>query len=118
MIVDIDAIAWLRYLDILHSFPPSNRAHIFACHIWLTAYHKLTTDAHKDDPNRDAKIDHHKHDSVQKAKKGDAEWKPELASSSEQAVASEKNDMSMEEMQKMGKDKAEQGKSPSGSSSS
>lgn len=78
----------------------------------------LTPDAHKDDPNRDQKIDHHKHDSVQKAKKGDAEWKPELASNSEQAVAGDKNNMSMEEMQKMGKEKAEKGKAPSGSSSS
>lgn len=55
---------------------------------------------------------------MQKAKKGDAEWKPELASNSEQAVAGDKNNMSMEEMQKMGKEKAEKGKAPSGSSSS
>lgn len=82
------------------------------------AYHELTPDNHKDDPNRDEKIEHHKQDSVQKAKKGDAEWKPELASSSEQAVAGDKHDMSMDEMQKMGEKKAEEGKTPSGSSSS
>lgn len=90
----------------------------FPCLRSLAAYHELTPDNHKDDPNRDEKIEHHKQDSVQKAKKGDAEWKPELASSSEQAVAGEKTDMSMEEMQKMGEKKAEEGKTPSGSSSS
>ena len=55
----------------------------------------------KDDPSRDAKIEHHKSDSIKKAKEGDGEWKPELASNSEQAVAGEKSDMSIEEMQKV-----------------
>lgn len=75
-------------------------------------------DSHKDSPDRDQKIDHHKKDSVDKAKSGKGEWKPELASSSEQAVSGDKNNMSMEEMQKLGEKQAEQGKTPSGSSSS
>jgi hypothetical protein len=76
----------------------------------------LTPDAHKDTPDRDAKIEHHKNDTIQKAKKGDPEWKPELASNSEQAVKADDHDMSMEEMQKKGAQKAEEGKQPSGSS--
>ena len=71
-----------------------------------------------DEEGRDKKIDHHKHDSVNKAKSGEGEWKPELASSSEQIAKAEKNDMSMDEMQKMGSKKAEQDKTPAGSSSS
>lgn len=82
----------------------------------LVAYTRLTPDAHKDEPNRDQKIESHKQDSVQKAKDGAGEWKPELASSSEQIAAADKHDMSMEEMQKQGAKKAEEGKNPSGSS--
>ncbi|ETN42056.1 uncharacterized protein HMPREF1541_03995, partial [Cyphellophora europaea CBS 101466] len=67
---------------------------------------------------RESKIDTHKHDSVSRARSGKGEWKPELASSSEQAIQGEKNNMSMDEMQKMGEKKAEEGKTPSGSSSS
>jgi hypothetical protein len=77
----------------------------------------LIPDAHKDVPDRDSKIDHHKNDTVQKAKEGNGEWKPELASNSEQAVKHDNHDMSMEEMQKHGAKKAEEGKQPSGSSS-
>jgi hypothetical protein len=55
---------------------------------------------------------------VSRAKSGQGEWKPELASQSEQSVQAEKNDMSVEEMQKMGEKKAQEGKEPSGSSSS
>lgn len=76
----------------------------------------LTPDAHKDTPDRDAKIEYHKQDTIQKAKKGDPEWKPELASNSEQAVKADNHDMSMEEMQKKGAHKAEEGKQPSRSS--
>ena len=71
-----------------------------------------------DEEGRDQKIEKHKQDSISKAKNGNGEWKPELASQSEQIAQSEKNDMSMEEMQKMGKQKAEEGKTPAGSESS
>lgn len=72
----------------------------------------------KDNEDRAQEIDRHKGDSVEKAKTGRGEWKPELASSSEQAVQSEKDGMTMEQMQKMGAGKAEENKSPSGSDSS
>ena len=74
--------------------------------------HPLTA---KDDPDRAAKIEQSKQDSVQKAKAGYAEWKPELASNSEQSVKAEKNDKSIKEMQEEGAKKAEQGKEPSSS---
>lgn len=73
------------------------------------------TDAHQDIPDCHAKIEHHKNDSVQKGAKG--EWKPELASNSEQAVKADRHEMSVEEMQKEGANKAEEGKQPRGSSS-
>lgn len=72
----------------------------------------------KDHPDRAKHIDHHKSDSVEKAKTGKGEWKPELASSSEQAISGDKNDMTIEQMQKLGSKKAEEDKSPSGSESS
>lgn len=75
----------------------------------------LTPDAHKDTADRDAKIEHHKNDTVQKARKGEPEWKPELASNSEQAVKADDHEMSMEEMQERGAKKSEAGKQPSGS---
>ena len=75
------------------------------------------TDTHEDTPDRDVKIDHHKNDTVSKAKKGEGEWKPELASNSEQAVKADNHAMSMKEMQEQGAKKAESGKQPSGSSS-
>ncbi|KAJ9650814.1 hypothetical protein H2198_009881 [Neophaeococcomyces mojaviensis] len=75
-------------------------------------------DTHKDHPDRDQKIDHHKHDSVNRAKSGKGEWKPELASQSEQIVSGDRDDMSMDEMQKLGEKKAEEGKAPAGSESS
>lgn len=71
-----------------------------------------------DEEGRDEKIEKHKQDSINKAKNGNGEWKPELASQSEQISKADKHDMSMEEMQKMGASKAEQDKTPSGSSSS
>ena len=55
---------------------------------------------------------------MNKAKGGKGEWKPELASSSEQAVNGDKHNMTMEEMQKLGSQKAEEGKTPAGSESS
>ncbi|KPI35143.1 uncharacterized protein AB675_1353 [Cyphellophora attinorum] len=82
------------------------------------ADHRPLTPAHKDDDKRSEKIDTHKHDSVGKAKSGEGEWKPELASQSEQVAQHENNDMSMKEMQDMGAKKAEDGKRPSGSESS
>ena len=60
-----------------------------------------------DDESRAQKIDDHKTDSLEKAKTGKGEWKPELASQSEQIAQAEKHDMTMEEMQKMGKEKGE-----------
>ena len=61
----------------------------------------------KDTPDREKKIEEHKQDSLSKAKTKDAEWKPELASNSEQGLKSDKHNMSMEEMQKMGEKKGE-----------
>jgi hypothetical protein len=49
---------------------------------------------------------------LSKKKQGSGEWKPELASNSEQAVKHDKHDMSMEEMQAEGAKKAEEGKQP------
>ena len=60
-----------------------------------------------DDDGRAQKIDDHKADSLEKAKTGQGEWKPELASQSEQITHAGKHDMTMEELQKMGKDKGE-----------
>ncbi|KAL6251990.1 hypothetical protein RBB50_002200 [Rhinocladiella similis] len=71
---------------------------------------------HRDD--RDKDIDHHKADSVEKAKTGRGEWKPELGSNSEQNVRGDKHNMTMEQMQKLGQEKANEGKNPSGSDSS
>ncbi|KAJ9604421.1 hypothetical protein H2200_011257 [Cladophialophora chaetospira] len=61
--------------------------------------------AHTED--RAKKIDEHKSDSIEKAKTGKGEWKPELASQSEQITHAGKHDMTMEQMQKLGKDKGE-----------
>lgn len=90
--------------------------------LFVSAFHTsrarfALSESDGDVPDRNAKIDHHKNDAVQKAKKGDPEWKPELASNSEQAVKADDHDMSVEEMQKHGAKKAEEGKQPSGSSS-
>lgn len=71
-----------------------------------------------DEEGRDGKIEKHKQDSISKAKNGNGEWKPELASASEQIAKGDNHNMSMEEMQKMGAQKAEKDKTPSGSSSS
>jgi len=71
---------------------------------------------HHEDRAKD--IDHHKGDSVEKAKTGRGEWKPELASSSEQHVKADKHDMTLEEMQKLGSKRSEEDKNPGGSDSS
>ncbi|EXJ94264.1 hypothetical protein A1O1_02657 [Capronia coronata CBS 617.96] len=71
---------------------------------------------HRDD--RHHEIDHHKNDSVEKAKTGKGEWKPELASNSEQTVKSDKSDLTMEQMQKLGAQRSEEDKNPGGSDSS
>jgi hypothetical protein len=60
-----------------------------------------------DDEERAQKIEAHKSDSIEKAKTGRGEWKPELASQSEQITKAEKHNMTMEEMQKMSKEKSE-----------
>ncbi|RVX67587.1 hypothetical protein B0A52_08116 [Exophiala mesophila] len=88
-----------------------------------TAFHtssvsKSLSEADRDHPEKAQTIDHHKSDSVEKAKTGKGEWKPELASASEQAISGDKNNMTVEQMQKLGSKKSEEGKSPSGSSSS
>ena len=47
---------------------------------------------------------------MSRAKDGKGEWKPELASNSEQVVRHEGHNMSIEEMQKEAIQKAEEGK--------
>ncbi|KAK5046092.1 hypothetical protein LTR84_008549 [Exophiala bonariae] len=69
----------------------------------------------KDHPERASNIERHKSDSVDKAKTGKGEWKPELASSSEQAINGDKENKTIEQMQKESAKKAEEGKNPSGS---
>jgi len=71
-----------------------------------------------DHPERAKHIDHHKTDSVEKAKTGKGEWKPELASSSEQALSGDKHNMTIEQLQKLGQTRSEEDKDPSGSDSS
>lgn len=71
---------------------------------------------HRDDRHHD--IDRHKADSVEKAKTGKGEWKPELASQSEQNTRSDKHDMTMEQLQKLGAKRSEEDKNPAGSDSS
>ncbi|KEF51641.1 uncharacterized protein A1O9_12276 [Exophiala aquamarina CBS 119918] len=76
------------------------------------------SEADHDSPDRASNIDRHKSDSIEKAKTGKGEWKPELASSSEQAISGDKHNMTIEQMQKLGEKKSEEGKNPSGSDSS
>merc|ERR1712058_51537 len=57
----------------------------------------------------------HKSDSLKKAKTGQGEWKPELGSNSEQNVRGDKHNMTMEQMQKLGQQKANEDKNPGGS---
>ncbi|KAK5078054.1 hypothetical protein LTS08_003105 [Lithohypha guttulata] len=83
-----------------------------------SASRRALSEQDRDDDDRHSKIDHHQSDSIDRAKSGKGEWKPELASQSEQVVNGDKHNMSMEEMTKMGEQKAEEGKKPSGSSSS
>lgn len=64
----------------------------------------------KDHPERASDIDRHKSDSVEKAKSGKGEWKPELASQSEQALSGDKHNMTMEQMQKMAAEKGKEKK--------
>jgi hypothetical protein len=71
-----------------------------------------------DREDRDKDIEHHKNDSVNKAKTGQGEWKPELGSNSEQAVRGDKHNMTMEQMQKLGQERANEDKNPGGSDSS
>jgi len=89
-----------------------SRTFTSAFHTSRPRYALSESDHAKDVPDRAAKIDEHKHDSVNKAKKGSGEWNPELASNSEQGVRADKHNMSMDEMQKQGSSKAEQGKEP------
>lgn len=66
-----------------------------------------------DDDDRHTRVEYHKQESITKQKEGQGIWKTELASQSEQIVAGEKSDLSMEEMTKLGEQKAEEGKNPS-----
>jgi len=61
---------------------------------------------HIHNEDRDKEIERHKGDSVEKAKTGRGEWKPELASQSEQALQGDKDGVTMEQLQKMGEQKA------------
>ncbi|KAH0844329.1 hypothetical protein FOPE_10028 [Fonsecaea pedrosoi] len=63
---------------------------------------------HAHNEGRAADIERHKSDSVEKAKTGRGEWKPELASQSEQATRGDKHNLTMEQMQKLAKEKGEQ----------
>ncbi|KIX04322.1 uncharacterized protein Z518_05189 [Rhinocladiella mackenziei CBS 650.93] len=76
-----------------------------ACFHTTSARRALSEDK-IDIPERAQEIDRHKSDSVEKAKTGKGEWKPELASQSEQAISGDKSDMTMEQMQKMGEQKS------------
>lgn len=98
----------------LHRFLHINTMYFFgsAC----TQVNPVLIDSHSSDSERGNKIEKEKSDSVSKAQSGQGEWKPELASQSEQIMQGEKSNMSMKEMQKMGEKKAEEGKKPSGSS--
>lgn len=60
----------------------------------------------------DIDYEHHKKESLQKQKKGEPEWKRELASDSEEAVYAERNHghETIETMQKRTKEKAEESK--------
>ncbi len=70
----------------------------------------LTKGNKQDREDLEKEREKHKHDSVQKAKDGKGHWKEELASDSEEAVAGDRHDHSMEEMQKMGEQKGEKDK--------
>lgn len=63
-----------------------------------------------DHPEQAEKIESHKQDSVSKVKAGKGEWKPELASASEQSVQGDKSQMTMEEMTKKGEEKGKSDK--------
>jgi hypothetical protein len=49
---------------------------------------------------------------LSKAKEGRGEWRPELASQSEQSVRHDKHNMTVEEMQAESSKKAQEGKEP------
>ncbi|EXJ55820.1 hypothetical protein A1O7_08751 [Cladophialophora yegresii CBS 114405] len=66
---------------------------------------------HAHNEGRAENIDRHKEDSLEKARTGRGEWKPELASQSEQITHAGKNEMTVEEMQNLTKQKAEKDKS-------
>jgi hypothetical protein len=66
----------------------------------------------KDRPDIAEETELSKQESFSKAKEGKGEWKPELASNSEQIVRQERHNMSIEEMQREATQKAKEGKKP------
>jgi len=70
----------------------------------------------RDDESRHIKVEYHKEESLKKQKDGKGEWKHELASQSEQVIAGEKSNLTMDEMRKLGEKKAEEGRNPSNTS--
>ena len=84
----------------------------------LTEWTHLADHPGSDHPEKAQNIDRHKSDSVEKAKTGKGEWKPELASASEQAITGDKDNLTIQQMQELGAKKSEEGKTPAGRSSS
>jgi len=77
----------------------------------LAAFHTSSvrgglSEDHIHNEDRAKEIERHKGDSLEKAKTGRGEWKPELASQSEQALQGDKDGVTMEQLQKMGEQKA------------
>ncbi|CEJ92431.1 hypothetical protein VHEMI08085 [[Torrubiella] hemipterigena] len=54
---------------------------------------------HKESSGENENVEQHKHDLLQKHGQGRGEWKPELASDSEEAVRADKGKQSIKEMQ-------------------
>ncbi|EXJ84551.1 hypothetical protein A1O3_05220 [Capronia epimyces CBS 606.96] len=104
----------LRTVTVGRVFPLRSAAalHTSSARAALSEDHLLE---HEDNEDRHHEIDRHKSDSVEKAKTGKGEWKPELASSSEQSVHGDKHNLTIEQMQKLGSEKS---KSSGGSDSS
>ncbi|KIW33637.1 hypothetical protein, variant [Cladophialophora immunda] len=91
----------LRTAGTAFSFRSIAAIHTSSARLALSEDHAHTED-------RAADIERHKSDSVEKAKTGRGEWKPELASQSEQATRGDKHNLTMEQMQKMAKEKGQQ----------
>ena len=64
----------------------------------------------QDDGKRSADIEQHKEDTVSKARRGQGEWKPELATTSEQDVRADRDGKSLQELEREGAGKAQEEK--------